>query len=487
MRDNVDEFDKMMSEIMAKKYAKESDQDLLERKDVIDGISKIIDDRLFSKQPLSLAITGIWGVGKSYILKEIENKYSARCIVFHYDCWKSDYYEEPLIGILSAISEQLNEIEAKNPDKQQKHYYKVMREVIFQISRGVIQNFTKYDIKKIRNHFVKFKKLLKSKKEIDIALFDSLSNVSDVIEVVNNLLCGYMAYEGKKILFVVDELDRCLPDYALKILNRLHHICYETPIIQLVAVNDKELVNNINGLYRRSDGSNFAYRYLQRFFTTFYRVPIGYTKKIVSSVWNDIDEYFYGKYSDKIFELFCDYALSHFPIREKQTLLTLHYDYHLKVMSHDHNKYPFELACAELIEVIRSYLRISSNWYLTSDISEIDAFDDLDFDDDGRPNPIYKENLFSVTIQSEQPFDINYISDIRSFLLTTSREKDVSPTSADESKNFVIAFFVKDSFDIKGVQPEDKLWVGRNVLQDADYTKSLEMFEKFKSALNTYE
>ncbi len=47
----------MMSEIMEKEYAKESDQDLLDRKDVIDGISKIIDDRLFSKQPLSLAIT----------------------------------------------------------------------------------------------------------------------------------------------------------------------------------------------------------------------------------------------------------------------------------------------------------------------------------------------------------------------------------------------------------------------------------------------
>ena len=86
----MDEFDKIMSEIMARKYAKESDQDLLDRNDVIDEISKIIDDRLFSKQPLSLAITGIWGVGKSYILKEIEKSYSGRCIVFHYDCWKND-------------------------------------------------------------------------------------------------------------------------------------------------------------------------------------------------------------------------------------------------------------------------------------------------------------------------------------------------------------------------------------------------------------
>lgn len=78
----MDEFDKMMSDIMAKKFKRESDSDLLDRNNVIDDISRIIDDRLFSKQPLSLAITGIWGVGKSYILKEIENKYSGRCMVF---------------------------------------------------------------------------------------------------------------------------------------------------------------------------------------------------------------------------------------------------------------------------------------------------------------------------------------------------------------------------------------------------------------------
>jgi len=41
----------MMSEIMAKKYAKESDQDLLDRNDVIDGISKIIDDQFSRNNP----------------------------------------------------------------------------------------------------------------------------------------------------------------------------------------------------------------------------------------------------------------------------------------------------------------------------------------------------------------------------------------------------------------------------------------------------
>ena len=89
MSENTDEFDKMMSEIMAKEYAKESDQDLLDRKGVIDGISKIIDDQFSRNNPCRSRLR-VYG----------------RCIVFHYDCWKNDYYDEPLIGILSAISEQ---------------------------------------------------------------------------------------------------------------------------------------------------------------------------------------------------------------------------------------------------------------------------------------------------------------------------------------------------------------------------------------------
>jgi len=41
----MDEFDIMMTKIMARKYAKKSDYDFLERRDVIDGIPKIIEDQ----------------------------------------------------------------------------------------------------------------------------------------------------------------------------------------------------------------------------------------------------------------------------------------------------------------------------------------------------------------------------------------------------------------------------------------------------------
>ncbi len=482
----MEEFDRMMSEIMAKKFTRESDQDLLERQNVIDGISQIIEDRLYSKQPLSLAITGIWGVGKSYILKEIEKKYSGRCIVFHYDCWKNDYYDEPLIGILSAISEQLNEIETKNPDEQQKHYYRVLREVVFQISRGVIKNFIEYDIETFRSRFTEFKNLLKAKKQIDIASFDSLSNVSDVIEVVNNILCGYMAYEGKKILFVVDELDRCLPDYAIKILNRLHHICYETPIIQLVAVNDKELKRNINGLYNRGVDDIFARRYFNRFFTNYYRVPVGISSsELVRQCWSDFDDYF--DTNESIYDCFgmlSEAVLKDFAIRERKTIIDLLGIYHKSALGSSKEKYPIHVACAELLELFRKFLHIEKNWTLSNGNRPASDM----FADSGEVN----YTPYTLTIPALDQADLkNSVKAISDFFLERYEKKHKGKRSYefDELKpntfDHTIVLLVNEKKHADGSTE-----IGRiinHLKADKNFRKCSEFLDVFREKINTYE
>lgn len=479
----MDDFDKMMSEIMAKKYAGESDQDLLDRNDVIDEISKIIDDRLFSKQPLSLAITGIWGVGKSYILKEIEKSYSGRCIAFHYDCWKNDYYDEPLIGILASISEQLNKIEAENPDEQQKHYYRVMREVVFQVSRGIIKNFTEYDIEAFRNRFADFRNLLKAKKQIDVASFDSLSNVSDVIEIVNNLLCGYMAYEGKKILFVVDELDRCLPDYAIKILNRLHHICYESPVIQLVAVNDKELTRNINGLYHRDTDDVFARRYFNRFFTNYYRIPVGVSSsELVRQCWGDFDDYFTNNPQCDNFGLLAEAAFKDCAIRERMTIIELLGIYHKCALGTSKEKYPVEVACAELLELFRKFWHIEEKWVVSNgtDPSYV-MFDDIN---GAYTLAIYDKQLTGMVLRSE-------IKTIMDFFLECYKKKHnlISEEDSDDPEISVfdrtIALLVNEKGSADGSSE-----IGRmiNFLKhDKAFKKCSDFFEVFRAKISTYD
>jgi hypothetical protein len=479
----MDDFDKMMSEIMAKKYAGESDQDLLEREGVIDEISKIIEDRLYSKQPLSLAVTGIWGVGKSYVLKEIEKRYSGRCIVFHYDCWKNDYYDEPLIGILSAISGQLNQIEAENPDDQQKHYYRMMREVVFQVSRGVIKNFTEYDIEAFRNRFADFRNLLKAKKQIDMASFDSLSNVSDVIEIVNNLLCGYMAYEGKKILFVVDELDRCLPDYAIRILNRLHHICYGSPVIQLVAVNDKELSRNINGLYHRDTDDVFARRYFNRFFTNYYRIPVGVSSsELVRQCWGDFDAYFANDSLYDCFGMLAEAVFKDCAIRERKTIINLLEIYHKCALGASKEKYPVEVACVELLELFRKFWHIDQKWVVSNgtDPSYV-MFDDIN---GAYTLAIYDKQLTGMVLRSE-------IKTIMDFFLECYEKKHeiISEENSDNLKVSVFDRTIALLVNEKGAA-DGSSEIGRiiNVLtHDQTFKKCSEFLEVFRAKISTYD
>ena len=61
-------------------------------------------------------------------------------------------------------------------------------------------------------------------------------------EVRNNLK---KLSEKFHIILIVDELDRCLPEYAINVLERLHHICNEIPVIQILAINKKSLADSI--------------------------------------------------------------------------------------------------------------------------------------------------------------------------------------------------------------------------------------------------
>ena len=67
-------------------------------------------------------------------------------------------------------------------------------------------------------------KLTKSDFNNMLPLENALKQIKDVITKIS---------EELNIVLFVDELDRCLPEYAIKVLERLHHICNEMPIIQI--------------------------------------------------------------------------------------------------------------------------------------------------------------------------------------------------------------------------------------------------------------
>ena len=64
------------------------------------------------------------------------------------------------------------------------------------------------------------------------------------------------------VVIIVDELDRCVPEYAIKVLERLHHLTEEkSNIVTIVAVDKEKLKESINHIF----GFKYAEEYLKKF------------------------------------------------------------------------------------------------------------------------------------------------------------------------------------------------------------------------------
>lgn len=67
---------------------------------------------------------------------------------------------------------------------------------------------------------------------------------------------------AKNLVFVIDELDRCRPDYALALLESIKHLFSADNVIFILVTNRKELGASLEGVY----GSRFnGEQYLEKF------------------------------------------------------------------------------------------------------------------------------------------------------------------------------------------------------------------------------
>ncbi|WP_299155878.1 P-loop NTPase fold protein [uncultured Christiangramia sp.] len=77
--------------------------------------------------------------------------------------------------------------------------------------------------------------------------------------------------EGKPIIFIIDELDRCRPNYAVSILEQIKHFFSVPNIVFVLSIDKKQLGNAIRGVYG-SDRIN-SDEYLRRFIDVEYSIP----------------------------------------------------------------------------------------------------------------------------------------------------------------------------------------------------------------------
>ncbi|MBO7550613.1 MAG: hypothetical protein J6T62_03705 [Fibrobacter sp.] len=349
-------------------------KDCLFRTEFLSVASDIVDAKINQKVGYSFAINGEWGCGKSTILNMLQEQLDKRYLVIRYNCWKNDIYEDPLIPLLCEFADALNKEHFVAFQDYEKKALKIAGASIKGLSKLLLQSQLGLTVDAIAKFVAETGNLLVkpvadtvhtikdivAEKHIKTENIETKLPIELLIEQIRENLSQLTAFEGRGIVLMVDELDRCLPDYAIKVLERLHHVFDGTRIIQIIAINKKELSGSIAkafGQFEEKYRILFADHYLQKFIEMTLNLDNGSLDDKELRFLNGIENNFVeNKLTTKKFLIaFCKHVLSGIPMRNIQQIIKIVDIVHQMTEREcpcSTGRYTYSLLIAEILETI---------------------------------------------------------------------------------------------------------------------------------------
>ena len=251
--------------------------DALKREENVEVLMQLISTL---SGPFVLAIDSEWGTGKTTFLKMWMQQLSNQKIPFlYFNAWENDFSENALVSLIGEIESQISTlcIDSEKQTKAREHLTKIKKvgsslirkslPVAIKIATSGILDIEKAyeeEISKLAESYAKdsIEKYEKSKSNISIFKDRLQKFVQDVINSKNG--------EKFPLLFFIDELDRCRPNYALELLEKIKHLFNIEGLVFVLAIDKNQIGNSIKSLY--GQGMNVD-GYLRRFLDLDYRLP----------------------------------------------------------------------------------------------------------------------------------------------------------------------------------------------------------------------
>lgn len=248
----------------------------------------------------TIAIEGNWGSGKTFFVKQVKMVLDAhnpnyqpvngflteerrkaikeKCSEFnaedgstelkpqlcvYYDAWQNDNDEDPILSLVYSIV------------KETGSDFSFDKKPTLDICSELINLVCDKDISKLI-------KVLKGENALDL-----IKKTKDEADKVSEFLQSLLPEVGERLIVFVDELDRCKPSYAVKLLEKIKHYFLDEEITFVFSVNINELQHTIKKHY----GSDFdATRYLDRFFDLRAALPKFDLEKYYASIGFELNE-----------------------------------------------------------------------------------------------------------------------------------------------------------------------------------------------------
>ncbi|WP_020534028.1 KAP family P-loop NTPase fold protein [Flexithrix dorotheae] len=216
-----------------------------------------------------LAINNKWGTGKTTFVKMWEQELKDKgFLTINFNAWENDFENNPLIalmGELKVLTSIETELEYKATLKRAATFSKNIAPVIVQ---AIADKYI--DTKGIKDAIASVTKGLAEVFEKEV---NDYSNKKKSVAEFKESLSKFIAKtkRGKPIIFIIDELDRCRPDYAVSVLEQIKHFFSVPNIVFVLAIDKIQLGYAIKGVYGNDNIDSDEY--LRRFIDIEYSIP----------------------------------------------------------------------------------------------------------------------------------------------------------------------------------------------------------------------
>jgi hypothetical protein len=217
-----------------------------------------------------LAINNQWGTGKTTFIKMWQQHLNnAGFKTLYFNAWENDFDSNPLVAFLSELKNLLKDSESESFKSLVKNGAKIAQSILPILLKAVAEKYVKTKV--ITDAIEKITQASTEilKDEID----EYIKKKKGLVEFRSDLQNFVSAHsDGKPLIFIIDELDRCRPDYAVEVLEKVKHFFNVPGIAFVLSIDKVQLGNAIKGFYGSDqiDGTE----YLRRFIDIEYSIPL---------------------------------------------------------------------------------------------------------------------------------------------------------------------------------------------------------------------
>ena len=237
----------------------------LNRKEDADILTQIVQKYA---EGFVLSINGEWGTGKSTFVKMWKVDLELQGIKsIYFNAWENDFISDPMVALLGELHKITTSTTQDLFSTILQTGSLIATKAIPSLLKCATKQFLGEDLAEIAKEISAagsevFRKEVLEYDQKQEKLISFRKILSDFIQKSNL---------DHPLIFIVDELDRCRPDYAVEVLERIKHFFSIKGIVFVLSIDKEQLCNSIRGHYG-SDRIN-AEEYLRRFIDVEYQLP----------------------------------------------------------------------------------------------------------------------------------------------------------------------------------------------------------------------